>query len=167
MQEQYDTKRGRILELMTADNRREYRHPLCKVFRTEAVILESVSKELFVKALQEVDIPREKKVFIWNKSIKEIKRPEMVILRTVGGKARKEEEGTCDRWGLNSIWFGAEWFVNGFAVGYDENNVPRNRVLCLLLIFLLPLPNGHGSPCAVVPSFRYSINFPSFRAALL
>lgn len=92
MQEQYDAKRGRILELMTADNRREYRHPLCRVSRTEAVILESVSKELFVKALQEVDIPREKKVFIWNKSIKEIKRPEMVILRTVGGKGRKEEE---------------------------------------------------------------------------
>jgi hypothetical protein len=37
---------------------------------------------LFVKALQEVDIPREKKVFIWNRSIKEVKRPEMVILRS-------------------------------------------------------------------------------------
>ncbi|HMD68875.1 MAG TPA: hypothetical protein VKF42_08350 [Chitinivibrionales bacterium] len=92
MQEQYDGKRGRILELMTADNRREYRYGQCKAVRTEAIILESVSKELFVKALQEVDIPREKKVFIWNKSIKEIKRPEMVILRTMGGTGRKEEE---------------------------------------------------------------------------
>ena len=86
MQERYDEKRGRILRLMAADNRREYRHPLCKVFRTEAVIIESVSKELFVKALQEADIPREKKVFIWNRSIKQVERPETVILRTVGVK---------------------------------------------------------------------------------
>jgi hypothetical protein len=82
LQERYDAKRGRILELMTADNLRTYQYGSCKAMRTEAIILESVSKELFVKALQEVDIPREKKVFIWNRSIKEVKRPEMVILRS-------------------------------------------------------------------------------------
>jgi hypothetical protein len=90
MQEQYDEKRGRILQIMTTDNQREYRCGQCKVVRTEAIILESVSKELLVKALQEVDIPREKKVFIWNKSVKEIKRPEMVTLRMMGGEG---EEG--------------------------------------------------------------------------
>jgi hypothetical protein len=83
LQEQYDEKRGRILALMTAGNQRAYQYGQCKVVRTEAVTIESVSKELFVKALQEVDIPREKKVFIWNHSIKEVKRPETVILRTV------------------------------------------------------------------------------------
>ncbi len=91
LQEQYDAQRGRILELMTAADTRVYRHGACKAVRTEAIILESVSKDLFVKALQEVDIPREKKVFIWNRSIKEIKKPEMVILRTVGERGRKEE----------------------------------------------------------------------------
>jgi hypothetical protein len=91
LQEQYDAKRSRILELMTAADARVYRHGQCKAVRTEAIILESVSKDLFVKALQEVDIPREKKVFIWNRSIKEIKKPEMVILRTVGERGRKEE----------------------------------------------------------------------------
>lgn len=89
MQEQYDEKRGRILALMTAANQQSYRYGQCKAVRTEAVIIESVSKELFVKALQEVDIPREKKVFIWNHSIKEVKRPETVILRMVGGSGAK------------------------------------------------------------------------------
>jgi hypothetical protein len=83
MQEQYDAKRGRILELMTAANQQMYRYGQCKAVRTVAVTIESVSKELFVKALQEVDIPREKKVFIWNHSVKEVKRPETVILRTI------------------------------------------------------------------------------------
>lgn len=81
MQEQYDEKRGRILALMIAADQRSYRYGSCKAVRTEAVIIESVSKELFVKALKEVDIPREKKVFIWNHSIKEVKRPEMVMLQ--------------------------------------------------------------------------------------
>ena len=93
LQEQYDAKRGRILALMVAGNQREYRNALCRVFRTEAVIIESVSKELFVKALQEVDIPREKKVFIWNRSIKQVERPETVMLRTVGPTS--EKKGPC------------------------------------------------------------------------
>jgi hypothetical protein len=85
LQEHYDAKRGRILELMSAANLKEYPCGPYKAVRTEAFIIESVSKELFIKALQEVDIPREKKVFLWNRSMKEVKRPEMVVLRAVGG----------------------------------------------------------------------------------
>lgn len=91
MQEQYDAKRGRILELMTAANQKAYQYGAYKAVRTEAVIIESVSKELFVKALQQADIPREKKVFIWNHSIKEVKRPETVILKEVGRKGQVKE----------------------------------------------------------------------------
>ncbi|HUI92990.1 MAG TPA: hypothetical protein VLX68_12145 [Chitinivibrionales bacterium] len=83
LQEQYDAKRGRILALMVAADRRWYTYGACKAVRTEACSIESVSKELFVKALKEVDIPGEKKVFIWNHSVKEVKRPETVILKIV------------------------------------------------------------------------------------
>jgi hypothetical protein len=83
LQEQYDAKRGRILALMIAADQQWYRCGSCKAVRTEACTIESVSKELFVKALKEVDIPRDKKVFIWNHSIKEVKRPETVILKAI------------------------------------------------------------------------------------
>jgi hypothetical protein len=82
MQKQYDENRGRIFELLTAADMKSYKYSNYKVFRTEAISIESVSKELLIKALQDVDIPREKKVFIWNNSIKEIQRPAMVTIQT-------------------------------------------------------------------------------------
>ena len=81
LQEQYDDKRVRILEIMTAEERKNYRFGSWRVFRTEAVSIESVSKELLIQALKEVDIPREKKVFIWNRAIKAVKRPATVMLQ--------------------------------------------------------------------------------------
>jgi hypothetical protein len=86
MQQKYDAKRSQILGIMTATNQKFYLNDICKAIRTDAISIESVSKELFTKALQEVDIPREKKVFIWNHSVKEVKRPETVILQTLKNK---------------------------------------------------------------------------------
>jgi polyhydroxyalkanoate synthesis regulator phasin len=86
LQQKYDAKRSRILGIMTATNRKFYLNDICKAIRTDAISIESVSKELFTKALQEVDIPREKKVFIWNHSVKEVKRPETVILQSLKNK---------------------------------------------------------------------------------
>jgi polyhydroxyalkanoate synthesis regulator phasin len=86
LQQEYDAKRGQILGIMTATNRKFYLNDICKAIRTDAISIESVSKELFTKALQEVDIPREKKVFIWNRSVKEVKRPETVILQALKNK---------------------------------------------------------------------------------
>jgi hypothetical protein len=83
LQQKYDARRSRILGIMTAANQKFYLNDICKAIRTDPVSIESVSKELFIKALQEVDIPREKKVFIWNRSIKEVKRPETVILQAL------------------------------------------------------------------------------------
>ncbi|MBN1130011.1 MAG: hypothetical protein JXA71_13550 [Chitinispirillaceae bacterium] len=81
LQERYDGNRGRILEIMTAENRKNYTFANCRVVRTEEVSIESVSKELLIQALKEVDIPREKKVFIWNHAMREVKRPSTVILQ--------------------------------------------------------------------------------------
>jgi polyhydroxyalkanoate synthesis regulator phasin len=86
LQQKYDAKRGQILGIMTATNQKFYLNDICKAIRTDPVSMESVSKELFIKALQEVDIPREKKVFIWNRSVKEVKRPEIVILQSLKNK---------------------------------------------------------------------------------
>lgn len=83
LQDRYDTNRGRILEIMTAMNERSYVFANCRVLRTEAVSIESVSKDLLIQALKEVDIPRDKKVFIWNRAMKEVKRPSTVILQTI------------------------------------------------------------------------------------
>jgi hypothetical protein len=83
LQERYDANRGRILEIMAASNQRTYVFANCRVHRTEAVSIESVSKELLIQALKEVDIPRDKKVFIWNRAIKEVKRPSTVLLQTI------------------------------------------------------------------------------------
>lgn len=81
MQEHYDANRKRIFDLMSLANQKVYQHGGCKVVRTEQMSIESVSKDLLAKALQEVDIPREKKVFIWNRAIKQILRPAMVVLQ--------------------------------------------------------------------------------------
>ena len=89
-QESYDEKRRRILEIMTDANQKSYRYGPCKVTRTEAISIESVSKELFIQALKEVDIPREQKVFLWNRSIREVKRQPMVILQVAGGRPPDE-----------------------------------------------------------------------------
>jgi hypothetical protein len=78
---EYDIRRKKIFELLTAADMKSYVHGMCKAVRTEAVSFESVSKELLIKALQDVDIPREKKVFIWNTAIKEVQRPAMVTLQ--------------------------------------------------------------------------------------
>jgi hypothetical protein len=86
LQQKYDAKRSQILGILIASNRKFYLNDICKAIRTDPVSIESVSKELFIKALQEVDIPREKKVFIWNHSIKEVKRPETVILQALKSK---------------------------------------------------------------------------------
>jgi polyhydroxyalkanoate synthesis regulator phasin len=86
LQQKYDSKRSRILGIMTATNQKLYLNDICKAIRTDPVSIESVSKELFIKALQEVDIPREKKVFIWNHSVKEVKRPETIILQALKNK---------------------------------------------------------------------------------
>jgi hypothetical protein len=83
LQDRYDANRGRILEIMAAMNQRSYMFANCRVLRTEAVSVESVSKDLLIQALKEVDIPRDKKVFIWNRAIKEVKRPSTVILQTI------------------------------------------------------------------------------------
>jgi hypothetical protein len=83
LQERYDANHGRILEIMAAMNQRTYMVANCRVVRTEAVSVESVSKDLLIAALKEVDIPRDKKVFIWNRAIKEVKRPSTVILQTI------------------------------------------------------------------------------------
>jgi hypothetical protein len=91
LQDQYNAKRGRILALMSAANQRVYWYGPCKVIRTEGVIMENVSKEQFIQALKEVDIPREKKVFIWNRSVKQVHRPEMVMLRAVGAGDGQDE----------------------------------------------------------------------------
>ena len=82
-QDRYDANRRRILEIMTETNRKHYVYKSCKALRTEEISIESVSKEFFIKALKEVDIPRDKKVFIWNASIKEVKRPATIILQTI------------------------------------------------------------------------------------
>jgi hypothetical protein len=82
MQERYDANRQRILSIMTEENKSSYVYGNCKAFRTEPVSVESVTKDLLVKALREVDIPRDKKVFIWNTATKEIQRPSTVILQT-------------------------------------------------------------------------------------
>jgi hypothetical protein len=82
LQARYDANRSRILEIMTLENRKTYLYGSCRVLRIEAVSVESVSKELLIAALKEVDIPRDKKVFIWNRAIKEVKRPSTVILQT-------------------------------------------------------------------------------------
>jgi hypothetical protein len=81
LQERYNANRQRIFDLMTSANQKFYQHGACKAMRTEQISIESVSKDQFVKALQEVDIPREKKVFIWNRAIKQIVRPAMVVLQ--------------------------------------------------------------------------------------
>jgi|GEM_PF-1816497 hypothetical protein len=81
MQERYDANRNRIFDLMSSANQKVYQHSGCKVVRTEQVSFETVSKDLLAKALQEVDIPREKKVFIWNRAIKQMLRPAMVVLQ--------------------------------------------------------------------------------------
>jgi len=81
MQDRYTANRQRIFDLMSSANQKYYRHGACKAVRTEQISIESVSKELFAKALQEVDIPRDKKVFIWNRAIKQIVRPAMVVLQ--------------------------------------------------------------------------------------
>ena len=91
LQQKYDAKRSQILGIMTATNQKFYLNDICKAIRTDPISIESVSKELFIKALQEVDIPREKKVFIWNHSVKEVKRPETVILQ-----ARKNKDKIPD-----------------------------------------------------------------------
>ena len=83
MQQEYDAKRGQIFGIMTAANQKVYLNDKCKAIRTEPISIESVSKELFIRALQEADIPREKKVFIWNRSIKEVQRPATVVLQTL------------------------------------------------------------------------------------
>ena len=81
MQDKYNANRQRIFDLMTSANQNFYQRGACKAVRTEQISIESVSKDQFAKALQEVDIPREKKVFIWNRSIKQIVRPAMVVLQ--------------------------------------------------------------------------------------
>jgi hypothetical protein len=83
LQEQYDAKRKRILAIMTDANQRVYYHGACRAVCTEPISIESVSKELLIKALKEVDIPRDKKVFIWNTAIKEVRRPGTVMLQMV------------------------------------------------------------------------------------
>ena len=83
MQEQYDANRGRILEILAETNRKSYVYGNCRAVRTEEISIESVSKEQFIKALKDVDIPRDKKIFIWNQSIKEVKRPSTVLLQTI------------------------------------------------------------------------------------
>ncbi len=83
LQEQLDLNRKRILDIMTAENRKSYIYGNCRALRTEEISIESVSKELFIKALKDADIPRDKKVFIWNQSIKEVKRPASVMLQTI------------------------------------------------------------------------------------
>jgi hypothetical protein len=83
LQEQYDANRQRILNIMTDANQKSYTFNDCRVVRTESVSIESVSKDLLIQALKEVEIPRDKKVFIWNRAIKEIKRPSTVILQTI------------------------------------------------------------------------------------
>ena len=85
-QEAYDAKRKRILEIMIAADQKFYRYGPCKVVRSEPISIETVSKELFIRALKEVDIPREKKVFIWNRSVREVQRKEMVTLQVADGK---------------------------------------------------------------------------------
>jgi hypothetical protein len=84
LQETYDAKRKRILEIMTDSGQKAYSFGNCKVFRTDPISIESVSKELLIKALKEVDIPRDKKVFIWNTAIKEVLRPATVMLQVHG-----------------------------------------------------------------------------------
>jgi hypothetical protein len=86
LQQEYDAKRSQILGIMTATNQKFYLNDICKAIRTDPISIESVSKELFIKALQEVDIPREKKVFIWNRSVKEVKRPGTIILQALKNK---------------------------------------------------------------------------------
>jgi hypothetical protein len=83
LQEQYNANRQRIFKEMSSANQKVYLHGSCKVVRTEQISIESVSKEQFIQALQEVDIPREKKVFIWNRAIKQVLRPAMVVLQFV------------------------------------------------------------------------------------
>lgn len=56
------------------------------VVRSEPISIETVSKELLIQALKEVDIPREKKVFIWNRLIREVQRQAMVMLQVPSGK---------------------------------------------------------------------------------
>ena len=86
LQEQLDSNRRRILDIMVAENRKAYVFGNCRAVRTEEISIESVSKELFIRALKEVDISRDKKVFLWNQSIKEVKRPATVVLQTVKGR---------------------------------------------------------------------------------
>ena len=86
LQQKYDAKRSQILGIMTATNQKFYLNDICKAIRTDPISIESVSKDLFIKALQEVDIPREKKVFIWNRSVKEVRRPATVILQSLKNK---------------------------------------------------------------------------------
>ena len=80
LREEYEEKRRHILELLNAADMKTYVHGSCRVVRTEAVSIESVSKELLIDALREVDIPRDKKVFIWKHAIREIQRPATVML---------------------------------------------------------------------------------------
>jgi uncharacterized protein YpmB len=85
-QEQYDSKRKRILEIMIAADQKFYRYGPCKAVRSDPISIETVSKELLIQALKEVDIPREKNVFIWNRAIREVQRQAMVTLQVPGGK---------------------------------------------------------------------------------
>ena len=87
LQASYDANRGRILEIMTRENRKTYLLGSCRVLRTEEVSIESVTKDLLIQALKEVDIPRDKKIFIWNRAVKEVKRPSTVLLQTVRSPA--------------------------------------------------------------------------------
>ena len=88
MQERYTANRKRIFDCMTFANKKIYQRGNCKVIRTEEISIESVSKEQFIKALQEVDIPREKKVFLWNRAMKQVLRPAMVILQIISNPVK-------------------------------------------------------------------------------
>ncbi|MBN2036677.1 MAG: hypothetical protein JW768_08055 [Chitinispirillaceae bacterium] len=90
LQSQYDDNRRRILEIMAASDQKTYFWRDCRVLRTEEVSIESVSKPLLIQALKEVDIPRDKKVFIWNRAVREIKRPSTVLLQTSRGPSGSE-----------------------------------------------------------------------------
>jgi hypothetical protein len=88
MQEEYDGNRSRISELLKEKNLHSYSYGRYRAVLTEEISMEGVSKELLIKALQEVDIPREKKVFIWNHAIKEIKRPAIVMIQEIRNPAK-------------------------------------------------------------------------------
>ena len=81
LQAQYDANRSRILEIMAGENRNTYLYGSCRVLRTGEVFVESVSKDMLIQALKEVDIPREKKVFIWKRAVKKVWRPSTVLLQ--------------------------------------------------------------------------------------